>query len=100
MGDAVHAGIVRTADFLDMSDSDFDDVIDTNLKGVFIVSRSTQQQTTLLIGLKAGHHVELDASLSQPVPQSAAVMLSLKLVRYFAAVHLSQPVPQNAALML
>ena len=32
------AGIVRTADFLDMSDKAFDAVLDINLKGVFIVS--------------------------------------------------------------
>lgn len=35
----MHAGIVRTADFLEMSDTDFDEVLDINLKGVFIVSR-------------------------------------------------------------
>ena len=32
------AGIVRTADFLEMSDTDFDAVLDVNLKGAFIVS--------------------------------------------------------------
>ena len=31
------AGIVRTADFLDMTDTDFDAVLDVNLKGAFIV---------------------------------------------------------------
>lgn len=30
-------GIVRGADFLDMSEADFDDVINVNLKGVFLV---------------------------------------------------------------
>ena len=33
-----NAGIVKGADFLDMSENDFDDVIRVNLKGVFLVS--------------------------------------------------------------
>jgi len=32
-----NAGIVRAADFLDMSEVDFDEVIRVNLKGVFLV---------------------------------------------------------------
>lgn len=32
-----NAGIVRVADFLDMSEEDFDDVIRVNLKGCFLV---------------------------------------------------------------
>ena len=40
----MHAGIVRTADFLEMSDMDFDEVLDINLKGVFIVSSGCLQQ--------------------------------------------------------
>ena len=32
-----NAGIVKGADFLDMSEQDFDDVIRVNLKGVFLV---------------------------------------------------------------
>jgi len=75
MGDALHAGIVRTADFLDMSDGDFDDVIDTNLKGVFIVSPSTQQQTSLLNVPTAAQQVDCGMRLSRRVPQSAALML-------------------------
>jgi NAD(P)-dependent dehydrogenase (short-subunit alcohol dehydrogenase family) len=31
------AGIVRGADFLDMTETDFDEVIAVNLKGVFLV---------------------------------------------------------------
>jgi NAD(P)-dependent dehydrogenase (short-subunit alcohol dehydrogenase family) len=31
------AGIVKSADFLEMTESDFDDVINVNLKGVFLV---------------------------------------------------------------
>lgn len=34
-----NAGIVRAADFLDMSEQDFDDVIRVNLKGTFLVRR-------------------------------------------------------------
>lgn len=34
-----NAGIVRAADFLDMSEADFDEVVRVNLKGVFLVSR-------------------------------------------------------------
>lgn len=42
--DAPHAppptiGIVRAADFLEMTEADFDDVIRVNLKGVFLVRR-------------------------------------------------------------
>ncbi len=33
-----NAGIVKGADFLDMSEQDFDDVVRVNLKGVFLVS--------------------------------------------------------------
>ena len=33
-----NAGIVKGADFLDMTESDWDSVIDVNLKGTFIVS--------------------------------------------------------------
>ena len=33
-----NAGIVKGADFLDMSEQDFDDVIRVNLKGTFLVS--------------------------------------------------------------
>lgn len=33
-----NAGIVKGADFLDMTEQDFDDVIRVNLKGVFLVS--------------------------------------------------------------
>ena len=32
-----NAGIVRAAEFLDMSEQDFDDVIRVNLKGTFLV---------------------------------------------------------------
>lgn len=32
-----NAGIVKSADFLDMTEADFDDVINVNLKGVFLV---------------------------------------------------------------
>lgn len=32
-----NAGIVKGADFLDMSEADFDAVINVNLKGVFLV---------------------------------------------------------------
>lgn len=32
-----HTGIVRAADFLEMTETDFDDVIRINLKGVFLV---------------------------------------------------------------
>ncbi|CAL5228514.1 g11664 [Coccomyxa viridis] len=39
-----NAGIVRTADFLDMSDKDFDDVLDINLKGVFITCQEAARQ--------------------------------------------------------
>ena len=35
-----NAGIVKGADFLDMTEQDFDDVIRVNLKGVFLVSSS------------------------------------------------------------
>ena len=45
-GAACCAGIVRTSDFLDMSDEDFDDVIDTNLKGVFIVSPTSRPSSS------------------------------------------------------
>ena len=41
----MHAGIVRTADFLEMSDTDFDEVLDINLKGVFIVSPGCAAET-------------------------------------------------------
>lgn len=34
-----NAGIVRSADFLEMSEEDFDAVIRVNLKGTFLVSR-------------------------------------------------------------
>ena len=34
-----NAGIVKGADFLDMSEQDFDDVVRVNLKGVFLVSQ-------------------------------------------------------------
>lgn len=37
MTDPGCAGIVRGADFLEMSEADFDDVISVNLKGVFLV---------------------------------------------------------------
>ncbi len=33
-----NAGIVRAADFLDMAEADFDEVVRVNLKGVFLVS--------------------------------------------------------------
>lgn len=33
-----NAGIVKGADFLDMTETDFDDVVRVNLKGVFLVS--------------------------------------------------------------
>lgn len=36
-----NAGIVKGADFLDMSEQDFDDVIRVNLKGVFLVSHTS-----------------------------------------------------------
>ena len=32
-----NAGIVRAAEFLDMSERDFDDVLRVNLKGTFLV---------------------------------------------------------------
>lgn len=32
-----NAGIVRAADFLDMTEADFDEVIRVNLKGMFLV---------------------------------------------------------------
>jgi NAD(P)-dependent dehydrogenase (short-subunit alcohol dehydrogenase family) len=35
-----NAGIVRSADFLDMSEADFDDVIKVNLKGVFLTGQA------------------------------------------------------------
>lgn len=39
-----NAGIVRTADFLEMSDTDFDEVLDINLKGVFITCQEAAKQ--------------------------------------------------------
>ena len=40
-----NAGIVRVADFLDMSEQDFDDVIRVNLKGCFLVRLCTSCRT-------------------------------------------------------
>lgn len=40
-----NAGIVKGADFLDMSEQDFDDVIRVNLKGVFLVSNKSIYST-------------------------------------------------------
>lgn len=40
-----NAGIVRGADFLDMTEEDFDDVISVNLKGVFLVWASIIPRT-------------------------------------------------------
>lgn len=40
-----NAGIVRVADFLDMSEEDFDDVIRVNLKGCFLVRYELQVKT-------------------------------------------------------
>lgn len=39
-----NAGIVKGADFLDMTEQDFDDVIRVNLKGVFLVSYTRQSR--------------------------------------------------------
>ena len=75
-GAACCAGIVRTSDFLDMSDEDFDDVIDTNLKGVFIVSLFSRPDS-------------LPASLPAPVtcPCDAPLLLVTALVhRPFSAL--------------
>ena len=38
-----NAGIVRAADFLEMSEEDFDAVIRVNLKGAFLVRQRGQQ---------------------------------------------------------
>lgn len=38
-----NAGIVKGADFLEMTEQDFDDVIRVNLKGVFLVSDTAMQ---------------------------------------------------------
>lgn len=42
-----NAGIVKGADFLDMTEQDFDDVIRVNLKGVFLVSCTRQPSINL-----------------------------------------------------
>lgn len=39
-----NAGIVRSADFLDMSEADFDDVINVNLKGTFLTCQLAARQ--------------------------------------------------------
>jgi len=39
-----NAGIVRGADFLDMTEEDFDDVISVNLKGVFLCGQLAARQ--------------------------------------------------------
>ena len=49
-----NAGIVKGADFLDMSEQDFDDVVRVNLKGVFLVSCCSRH---LLPGLRFIMHV-------------------------------------------
>ena len=52
-----NAGIVKGADFLDMSETDFDDVIRVNLKGTFLVSAhllraiSFEHMASLVVGL-------------------------------------------------
>jgi NAD(P)-dependent dehydrogenase (short-subunit alcohol dehydrogenase family) len=51
------AGIVRTADFLEMSDADWDDVIAVNLKGVFLVRCRSEH---MHVGRGGPQHSSLD----------------------------------------
>ena len=39
-----NAGIVRAAPFLEMTEKDFDDVINVNLKGVFLTGQHAARQ--------------------------------------------------------
>lgn len=47
-----NAGIVHSADFLDVSDADFDRVLRTNLKGAFLVGQAAARQ--MVAQVKAG----------------------------------------------
>ena len=46
-----NAGIVRTADFLDLTEDDWDDVVRVNLKGVFLTGQAAARQ---MVAQKSG----------------------------------------------
>lgn len=55
----IRPGIVKSADFLEMSEADFDAVINVNLKGVFLVWQlSIYSTTTLLQSWDSGRHAQ------------------------------------------
>lgn len=74
-----NAGVVHTADFLEIEEADFDRVIDVNLKGVFLVSQQVARH--MVEQVKEGHKpgtiitmssVNAELSIANQVPYSAS----------------------------
>lgn len=65
-----NAGISRTANAFDMTDTDWDDVLDTNLKGAFLVSRHAA--SALRKGGKGGSIVNVASILGLRVAGAVA----------------------------
>lgn len=74
-----NAGVVHTADFLDIEEADFDRVIAVNLKGVFLVSQHVARHMVEQVkdGQKPGAIITLssvnaEVAIANQVPYSAA----------------------------
>ena len=61
-----NAGIVKGADFLDMTETDFDDVVRVNLKGVFLVSMHCFLGLCAAMGLSSNFLSLLQLSTTGP----------------------------------
>jgi NAD(P)-dependent dehydrogenase (short-subunit alcohol dehydrogenase family) len=71
-----NAGIARQAYLTDMSESDWDDVLDTNLKGVFMVAQATAK--SMILADKPGSIVNIASILGYRVSKALGSYIAAK----------------------
>lgn len=71
-----NAGIARQAYLTEMSESDWDDVLDTNLKGVFLVAQATAK--SMILANKPGSIVNIASVLGYRVSKALGSYIAAK----------------------
>jgi NAD(P)-dependent dehydrogenase (short-subunit alcohol dehydrogenase family) len=79
-----NAGIARQGYFVDMSEDDWDAVLDTNLKGVFLVAQAASR--AMIAGEKAGSIINIASVLGLRVSKALASYIAAKA----GVVHLTR----------
>ena len=71
-----NAGIARQAFFADMTEADWDDVLDTNLKGVFLVAQAAAR--SMIAGERPGSIINIASILGRRVAKALSSYIAAK----------------------